>query len=96
MKTRPIPAVIMMLAGFITCLMAIFNRMDTMQFLQILLGVLIGFYILGCMIKLVLDKGFSIMEKAKDIEADPSVEEGQAIEKTELSEDEDGNKSEKK
>lgn len=68
MNTKPIPAVIMMIAGFITCLIAVFNRMDLTQFLKTLLGVLVGFYIFGCIIKLILDKNFAAMEEKENIE----------------------------
>ncbi|MFP3154067.1 hypothetical protein LQZ18_06460 [Lachnospiraceae bacterium ZAX-1] len=85
MNTKPIPAVIMMIAGIITCLMAVFNHMELAAFLKTLLIVLVGFYMLGCVIKLVLDFNFpKIMEEPEtesEIKTEPELDEnGEPIE----------------
>ena len=58
MKTKGIPAVVMLLAGFVTCIIGIVQHMETDVFIKTLLAVLIIFYVLGCIVKLVLDKNF--------------------------------------
>ena len=47
MKTKPIPAIVMLSAGFVTCIIAIYTHMELMAFTKSLLLVLIVFYILG-------------------------------------------------
>ena len=43
MKTKPIPAIVMLTAGFITCIVAIFQKMELLAFTKTLLLVLIIF-----------------------------------------------------
>lgn len=66
MKTRIIPAVVMLLAGFLTCVMGIIQHMETGVFIRLLLIVLIVFYILGCVIKVILDKNFLQTEESEE------------------------------
>lgn len=49
MKTKPIPAIVMLTAGFITCIVAIFQKMELLAFTKTLLLVLIIFYLLGAL-----------------------------------------------
>lgn len=58
MKTKTIPAIIMLLAGFIACLAGINARMEAADFMEMLLIVLIIFYILGCIVKAIVDRNF--------------------------------------
>ena len=88
MKTKQIPAVVMLLAGFVTCIVAIFQGIELGRFLRILLLVLIGFYVSGCVIKVILDKNFKAMEETETEEEGPeeqeeSEEDGSAEEETE-------------
>lgn len=62
MNTRSIPAIVMLAAGFVTCVVGILNNFSFGTFTKTLFLVLIGFYVLGCIVKLVLDKGFRIMQ----------------------------------
>ena len=55
MKTKGIPAVVMLLAGFVTCIIGIVQHMETDVYQDIACGLII-FYVLGCIVKLVLDK----------------------------------------
>ena len=75
MKTKQIPAVVMLLAGFVTCIVAIFQGIELGKFLRILLLVLIGFYVCGCVIKVILDKNFKEMEEAETEEEEPQEQE---------------------
>ncbi len=62
MKTKPIPAIIMLIAGFITCLYGLLYHVDLFHFTKNLLIVLVVFYILGSVVKLILDINFNKME----------------------------------
>lgn len=72
MKTKPIPAIVMLSAGFVTCIIAIYTHMELMAFTKSLLLVLIVFYILGGIVKIILDKNFAQMkEETADTEENP-------------------------
>ena len=62
MNTKPIPAIIMLSAGFVTCIVGIVQHFSFGKYIKTLFLVLIGFYLLGCIVKLVLDKGFRVMD----------------------------------
>ena len=62
MNTKPIPAIIMLTAGFVTCVVGIVQHFNFGTYVKTLFLVLIGFYLLGCVVKLVLDKGFRVMD----------------------------------
>lgn len=80
MKTKPIPAIIMLIAGFVTCVIAIYTHMELKVFTKTLFWVLVIFYFLGIVIKVVLDRNFKEMqdeevpEEEKDSEAEPEGE----------------------
>ena len=58
MKTKQVPIIITLIAGVITCIIGFVMQMETGQFVKIWGIVLISFYILGCVAKLVLDHNF--------------------------------------
>ena len=62
MNTKPVPAIIMLTAGFVTCIVGIVQHFSFGTYVKTLFLVLIGFYLLGCILKLVIDKGFRVME----------------------------------
>ena len=47
MKTKSIPAILMLVAGAIACILGFVYRYETTQFFTMLLTVLVIFYILG-------------------------------------------------
>lgn len=55
MKTEYIPKIITLLAGAVVCIISIIKGMDTTYSLEILLAVLIIFYIIGCIVKKVIE-----------------------------------------
>lgn len=79
-KRRLIPPFIMLLAGAITSITMRILHYDTKTMLIILLGVLLGFYIAGCVIKDMLDRFEKQIEEA-------DMEEGEVIEKELADED---------
>lgn len=89
MKTKDVPAIIMLLAGCIYCLFGILYQIPLTDFLKNLLLVLVIFWILGGIIKMILDKFMIKFEDNEEVEElGDSDEEG--IQKTdETSEDMD-------
>lgn len=79
-KRRLIPPFIMLLAGAITSITMRMLHYKTETMLIILLGVLLGFYIAGCVIKGMLDRFEKQIEEA-------GMEEGEVIEKELAEED---------
>lgn len=77
MKTKQVPIIITLLAGFITCIIGIAMHMETGRFVKTWGIVLLSFYILGCIAKLVLDKNFKVEEETEGSEGE-AAEEGEA------------------
>lgn len=63
MKTKQIPALIMLIAGFIASILGIINHMDMATYTKMIFLVLCIFYVLGCIVKIILDKNFQEMEE---------------------------------
>lgn len=85
METKQVPIMITLIAGFVTCIIGFMTQMETKQFVKIWIIVLISFYILGCIAKIVLDKNFkeeteeATEEAAENEESEESkMEEGMA------------------
>ena len=68
MKTNGIPAIVMLLAGFVDCLIAIRRHMTLGSFTRQLFLVLLIFYVIGCIVKLILDRNMKAMEDIKTVE----------------------------
>lgn len=61
MKTNYIPAIIMLSAGAVNCIIGIMNHQELKEFTIQLLIVLIVFYIIGIFVKFIIDKNFQDM-----------------------------------
>lgn len=86
MKTKQVPAIVMLVAGFITCIVSIFQGLEADKFLKILLIVLVSFYILGGVIKIILEQSFieaNKKEASEETEEDAKDNEQEAETKTE-------------
>ncbi len=55
MNTKPIPALTMLIAGIITCVLGFLQHYELFGLLKILVLVLVCFYLIGLITKLVLD-----------------------------------------
>lgn len=84
MKTKQVPVIITLVAGLCTCILGFMTHMETARFVWTLLAVLVSFYILGCVAKLVLDKNFR--EETEEEATEEAKEESDA-EETEGSKD---------
>ncbi|MEY8392092.1 hypothetical protein D3Z36_03595 [Lachnospiraceae bacterium] len=89
MKTKQVPVIITLVAGLVTCLIGFMMQMNANQFIKTLVVVLISFYILGCIAKIILDKNFTeeteeaTDEAVEDADAESSDEDINAEESTE-------------
>lgn len=59
MRTKSIPAILMLIAGALACILGFVYRYETTQFFTMVLTVLVIFYMLGCIVKIIIDKNFS-------------------------------------
>lgn len=60
MKTNYVPAIIMLLAGLVDSVISIYYKLDLYSFTKRLLLVLVIFYILGCVVKIILNINFPL------------------------------------
>ena len=68
-KFRNVPAIITLLAGFVTSVVMIVNKYSLKPFLWILVLVMAGFYISGIIIRVILNKAFSDDKESQDTES---------------------------
>lgn len=66
MKTRPIPAIIMLIAGFIACVFGIIQHLEMEMFLKTVLISMIVFLIIGQGVRIVLDRNIGKMADKKE------------------------------
>jgi phosphotransferase system glucose/maltose/N-acetylglucosamine-specific IIC component len=88
MKTRTLPAVIMLVAGFIDCILAIINHQSLWEFTRQLLLVLLIFYAIGCVVQIVINMNFKeeTEDGASQEETEESLNEA-AVEETQEEEE---------
>ena len=91
MKTKEIPAIVMLLAGGVYCLLGIYYKIPLMEFLVQLLIVLFIFWIFGGIVRMFLDKIMGEIEdktkeEEEETEEDASGEEAEDIEDSEIEE----------
>jgi uncharacterized protein HemY len=63
MNTKSVPALVTLLAGFIACVAGIRAHMEVADFLIMLLIVLIVFYFLGGVVRMILDMNFETKQE---------------------------------
>lgn len=68
MKTKDVPAIVMLLAGGVYCLFGILYKIPLMNFMIQLFTVLIIFWIFGGIIKMVLDRFMGEIEEKEEEE----------------------------
>ena len=61
MKSKFLPPLVMLLAGFVCSILSLQQRVDLITFTTRLLSVLVIFYVIGGAMKLVLDKALNVM-----------------------------------
>lgn len=81
MKTKAIPAIIMLLGGASACVLGIINHYELMDYIVTLLIVLVVFFVMGCIVKMILDKNFQAEEATeKEDDSEATEEEKENIE----------------
>ena len=68
MKTNNVPALVMLSAGLVDCVIAIKMGQPLWPFTRQLLLVLIIFYILGSIIRVILDRSFQDMDDLEEMD----------------------------
>lgn len=86
MKTKEIPAIVMLLAGGVYCLLGIYYQIPLMEFSIQLLIVLLVFWMFGGIVRMFLDKNMGEIED-KTKEEEEETEEGASEEDSEETED---------
>lgn len=96
MKTNYVPAIVMLLAGGVYCLFGIYYQIPLMDFCVQLLIVLIIFWMVGGIIRMVLDRFMGEIEEKdkKETEEDSKEDEESSDDSEEESEDEEDTESE--
>ena len=74
MKTNNVPALVMLTAGFVDCVMAIRTGQELGPFVKQLLIILLIFYALGSIVKVILDRNFGEMDDLEEVDLGKSVE----------------------
>ena len=93
MKTKDIPAMVMLLAGGVYCLLGILCQIPLMEFLMQLLIVLLLFWMMGGIIRMVLDKFVGeIEDEAEEEEAEEKDAEGEPDDSEEENDSQNENK----
>lgn len=86
MKTNYVPAIIMLLAGLVDCILAIGKNMSLVDFTRQLLLVLVIFLIIGWIARIVLDKTMKIFADKKEEENESEDKDKEKDEDTESEE----------
>lgn len=74
MKTKTIPVTLMLVAGAMACVLGFIYHYETTQFFTMVLTVLVVFYMLGFIVKIIIDKNFPV-EQAENAVATEKAEE---------------------
>lgn len=74
MNTKPIPAVLALIAGFVTCIMSFVQHADITVFAKRFIIVCVVFFIVGYIVRIVLDMNFKEMAEEPEEEAAPEEE----------------------
>lgn len=80
MKTKSIPVILMLVAGAMACVLGFVYHYETTQFFTMVLTVLVVFYLLGCIVKIIIDKNFSETETEAEEVAEEAQETKENIE----------------
>lgn len=78
-KFRNIPALVTLLAGFVSSVVMIIQKYSLVHFLWVLVAVMAGFYMAGLLLRVILNKAFKDLETEEE---KPSEDEGTAGEGT--------------
>ena len=77
MNTKPILAVLALIAGFVTCIMSFVQGIDVVIFAKRFVFVCLIFYVIGTVICVVINMNFKEMAKDDEQEESPTEDEGE-------------------
>lgn len=83
MKTEYIPKVVTLTAGAVVCIISIVKHMDTTYSLELLLAVLIIFYLIGCIGRRIIEKVMISNRFTKEKKEEEETQEAQESDKEE-------------
>ena len=86
MRTNNVPSLVMLSAGLVDCIIGVKNQMDAIAFVKQLAIVLLVFYVIGSVLKLILDKAmkaFADPPEEKEKKKDQSTDEAEDASKVE-------------
>lgn len=89
MKKRFIPAFITLTAGLIDCLLTVGRGMTNVEFVRQLLIVLVIFFILGLLVRFLVEKGLQLLEDKEKNKVDEA-----GLEQSEPEQDDNPDKEE--
>ena len=75
MNTKPIPAVLALIAGFVTCIMSFVQGIDVVVFAKRFVFVCLIFYVIGTVICIVINMNFKEMAKEDEQDESPTEDE---------------------
>ena len=78
MNTKPIPAVLALIAGFVTCIMSFIQGVDVVVFAKRFVLVCLIFYVIGTVICVVINMNFKEMAKDDEQEESPTEDESES------------------
>ncbi len=87
MLLQYLPQLVMLLAGAVTCIISIVMKFEVLHSLEILLGVLLGFYAVGLIAQKIIRK---TIEEPENKEEEREVEKIETGKESELSEEDEG------
>ena len=76
-KFRNIPALVTLLAGFVSSVVMIIQKYSLVHFLWVLVAVMAGFYMAGLLLRVILNKAFKDLETEKPSEDEGTAGEGE-------------------
>uniref|UniRef100_N2BKN9 Uncharacterized protein n=1 Tax=Eubacterium plexicaudatum ASF492 TaxID=1235802 RepID=N2BKN9_9FIRM len=88
MKTKQIPALVTLVAAFAMCIISYVNDYSLSFFIRTMFLVLVGFFILGMVIKIILDLNVSQLDEEFVTAEDLGFADGEIIEDMEFIEEE--------
>lgn len=88
MKTKQIPALVTLIAAFAMCIISYVNDYSLSFFIRTMFLVLVGFFILGMVIKIILDLNVSQLDEEFVTAEDLGFADGEIIEDMEFIEEE--------
>lgn len=76
MNTKPIAAIMALIAGFVTCILSFVQHVDIVTFAKRFIIVCIVFFVIGTVIQIVINMNFNEMA-VDETEESPESEEGE-------------------